>query len=215
MSARRLPPRLLALTPGDLGPPAIAPFLERLRRAIEGGLRGVLVREPALSEREFERLARSVRDALAPCGGWLGIHDRAHFALALGADALHVGFRSLPPAAARDLLGPGPSLGLSAHAGDDPHAWLAADYLFFGPVFETPSKQGWRGPVGLAGLADAVGSSAVPVWAIGGITPERAREVLAAGARGVAVRAALLGAGDPREAALRFEASLADTIPGR
>jgi len=206
---RALPPRVLALTPGDLAPRAFDAFLASLRRAVEAGLEGVLLREPDLSDRDTERLARGIAAALAPRAGWLGIHDRVHLARALDADAAHLGFRSLAPEVARELLAPGQALGLSAHARDDRRAWKGADYLFFGPLHETPSKRGLEEPVGKAGLARALEGTEIPIWAIGGIDPERAAEALAAGARGVAVRAALLGSADPAAAWRRFATRLA------
>src|SRR5207247_2282344 len=88
---RRLPPRLVALTPGDLAPEhpdgraRFEPFLARARAAIAAGLQGILLREPDLSDRETLELGRALREAI-PSGGWLGLHDRVHLAGACEAD---------------------------------------------------------------------------------------------------------------------------------
>ena len=192
---RRAPPPLVALTPGDLAAEAVPAFLERARAAAGAGLAGILVREPEMGDRALLALARAVRGLLPP-GGWLGLHDRVHLAGEAGADAVHLGFRSLAPSEARPLLAEGIAVGLSAHAGDDPAAWSAADYLFFGPVLATPSKRGLLEPVGFEGLARAAAASPCPVWAIGGLRPEHAAGCLAAGAAGLAVLAGILRAPD-------------------
>jgi thiamine-phosphate pyrophosphorylase len=204
----RLPPRLVALTPGTLAEPEFAAFLAQARRAVGAGLPGILLREPGVCDRALLELAlelRSLVDARGPGAPWLGVHDRVHVALAVRADGVHLGFRSLRPAAARRAaramggLAAPLAIGLSTHAGDRPESWREADYRFLGPVFPTPSKHGLLEPIGLDGIADACAvadASAVPVWAIGGVQPENARAVVRAGARGVAVQAAVFGHAD-------------------
>jgi len=198
-----LPPALLALSPGDLEPGDVRAFRLRVERAVAAGLAGVLLREPALGDAVFVGLARDLRDALdrrAGGRGWLGIHDRVHLAAAVGADAVHLGFRSLPPAVVRERFAPRwggrRSIGLSTHAGDDTSVWRAADYLFHGPVRDTPSKRGRVAPVGFDGLARAAAATAVPVWGLGGLEPADAAAVRAAGARGMAVLRGVLARPD-------------------
>jgi len=203
VSARRLPGRILALTPGDLRDGSTSVLLQRARAAAEAGLDSILVREPGLSDRATLELSRALRAVLGP-RGWLGIHDRVHLAPAARADGVHLGFRSLAIREARAISDASIAVGYSAHAHDDPSAWLEADYLLFGPVFETPSKRGLLEPVGVAGLARAVHSTATPVWALGGVDPARAPDVASAGCRGLAARSAILGGADPRAAVLQF-----------
>lgn len=206
----RLPPRVLALTPGTLGPGDAAGLLGSVRGAVGAGLRGVLVREPDLEDGALLSLARGVGEILAEFpGAWLGVHDRVHLATLARADGVHLGFRSLP---ARRLGDRGAlSVGFSAHAGDESTAWEGADYLFFGPVRSTPSKAGWIEPVGLGGLAAACERTRVPVWAIGGLEPEDVGPCLAAGAAGVCVLRGILGAADPAEATGQY---LAGSLEG-
>lgn len=184
---RRLPPPLLALSPGDLAPASVPGFLAGARAAVGAGLAGVLVREPAMGDRALLDLALEVRAILGD-SGWLGIHDRLHLAPAARADGVHLGFRSLPPGEARRILPEGIAIGLSAHAGDDEAIWRAADYLFFGPVRETPSKTGLKEPVGFEVLARVAARSPVPVWAIGGMREEDAEACRVAGCAGIAMR---------------------------
>jgi thiamine-phosphate pyrophosphorylase len=193
----RLPPHLVGLSPGDLAPQGFPPFLRALERAIAAGLDGLLVREPALEDRALVALLLSVQERLERARApWLAVHDRAHLALALDARAVHLGWRSLTPAELRPWIGARLALGLSTHERDEPARWSAADYRFYGPVLDTPSKRGLLPAVGFAGLARAVRASQKPVWAIGGLRPEHAPAVRAAGAQGLAVRAGIFLAAD-------------------
>lgn len=201
----RLPPRLVALSPGSLeGARAAERFARAVSEALEAGLRGILLREPALCDRELLALARELVERGRPRGAWVGVHDRLHVALAADAPAAHLGFRSLPPAIARRVVGEGLALGFSAHAGDAPGAELGADYLFLGPLHPTPKEHGPLAPLGLEGFARERARRALPVLAIGGLRPEHARAALAAGAQGLAVRGGIFGAADPAAAARAY-----------
>ncbi len=196
---RRLPPPLVALSPGGLaegGPDRIGTFLRSLKSAASSGLAGLVLREPAMGDRALLDLARACRDLLP----WLAVHDRVHLAGACAADAVHLGFRSLAPTEARAILLDDIAIGLSAHEPDGIERWRDADYLFFGPVFDTPSKRGVVDPTGLGGLVQAVQRSSAPIWAIGGITPERVGDCLGAGCMGVAVLSGILGSPQPATA---------------
>jgi thiamine-phosphate pyrophosphorylase len=206
----RLPPSLVALTPGELVAADGARELERrVRLAFEAGLRGVVLREAGLPDRAFLDLARALRAILArELGGWLCLHDRPHLAQACGADAVHLGGRSLPLAEVRAWLPRELALGLSTHAGDEVSTWRDADYLFHGPVLPT-SKHGARPAIGFEGLGSAARSAGRPIWALGGLAPENVRMVLASGARGVAVLSGLLSHADAAERARSYLAPFA------
>ncbi len=207
MSAVRLPPALVALTPGHAQAGRTGELERRVRAALEGGLRGVLLREPELEDGPFEALAGRLRALLNGVGGWLGVHDRAHLAASARADAVHLGFRSLAPAALRTWLDGETGIGLSTHAGDPPAERAAADYVFHGPVFATPKPFPLE-PVGCAGLRRDVSASTRPVWALGGIEPAQVGEVLASGVRGVAVLSGILPSDDPRRGAAAYVQAL-------
>ena len=164
----RLPPPILALTPGTLVAADVPLFVERVRRCAERGLRGVLLRERQLSDRVFLELAHELRRVLPrESGAWLALHDRPHLALSVGADAVHLGGRSLAPAAVRAWLPRTVALGLSTHTGDEPATWREADYLFHGPVKATRKGADTIQGIGFEALACAVRRTSVPVWALG------------------------------------------------
>lgn len=208
----RTPRRLLALSPGTATRSSDLPALVRaVGRAFEGGLPAVLLREPGLADRDLFELARTVVDIARRVGDeapWVGVHDSVHVALASGADGVHVGFRSLPVEVARALTLGRCALGLSAHEGDDREPWRLADYLFFGPVRRTPSKEGILEPTGFDALARATSACERPVFALGGMRPEDATPALRAGSAGVAVLSRILAEDDPRGSTEAFLAAL-------
>jgi len=196
-------PRVVALTGGVAEASDVPALLRAVGRAVDGGLRGVLLREPRLSDRAWLELARGIRALDGGRGLWFAVHDRAHLARAVEADAVHAGLRSLAPGVLRARFGAELAYGLSTHAGDDVALWEAADYLFHGPVRATASKPEAR-PLGVDGLARAVASTSRPVYALGGQRPEDARDARRAGAYGAAVLSGILGAEDPGAAAAAY-----------
>jgi len=102
----------------------------------------------------------------------------------------------MPVESARAILGKGSLIGVSVHGVDELPRAAGADFVLFGPVFDTPSKRAFGPPQGLERLAACAAASSLPVCAVGGITVERVPNVLSAGAAGVAVIGAILGAGE-------------------
>jgi thiamine-phosphate pyrophosphorylase len=196
------PPALIALSPGNLDERAAPQFLRTITACVRAGLRGVLLREPNRSDRAMLELALDLRTILEDA--WLGLHDRVHLAQACRADAVHLGFRSIAPPVAREILPRAIAVGFSAHAHDEPSDFTACDYVFFGPVLDTPSKRGIQEPVGFAGLARAVASTSVPVWGIGGLEAQHMGEIVATGAAGAAVLGGIVGTSDPATACTRY-----------
>jgi thiamine-phosphate diphosphorylase len=201
----RLPPELLALTPGDLETPALERFTRRAASAVRVGLCGILLREALLSDREVVELASALRALLGP-SGWLGLHDRPHLAEGVAADGVHLGRRSLSAECVRAWLEPAIAIGVSSHAQDAAQTWRGADYLLFAPVFDVPGK---GAPQGLSGLHAALERSALPTWGLGGIAPESAASVRSAGAHGVAVLRGIFGSADPAAATEDYLRALA------
>jgi thiamine-phosphate pyrophosphorylase len=103
---------------------------------------------------------------------------------------------------ARRLLGPDRLIGVSTHSADGAARADAdgADLILLGPIFETPTKRAFGPPIGLGELERARGLCRAPLFGVGGITKERVRDVLHAGARGVAVVASVMAAGDVERA---------------
>ena len=217
MSAARLPQRLMALTTGEArNAHDVEALLQRIGRACEAGLPALLLREPLLSERLFLELAQRATSLVRTFGEcWVGVHDRVHVALAAGADGIHLGFRSLPVEVVRELVGDDMAIGFSTHEGDDLAGCRGADYLFFGPVHDTPSKRDLKEPVGHDGFARAAARSARPLFALGGLGPADAAPLRAQGAAGVAAISTLLGSPDPGRATEAFLASWQRSEAGR
>lgn len=177
-------------------------------RALQGGVSAVVVRLPRATAREVFEMARLLRPATRRSGCALLVSDRIDVALAADADGAHLGARSLPIAAARRVLPRGKLLGCSVHNLDEAGeaAEGGADYLFLGPVFPTATHPG-QAAIGLDPYREALLRSPVPVVAIGGITPDRAREVAAAGGSGVAAISCFYDAPDAAEVARQLRAA--------
>jgi thiamine-phosphate pyrophosphorylase len=199
---RLILPKLYAITDARLSGLGHA---EQLLRLAEGGATFVQLREKHAGPRDFYREAESALRVARARGVTLIVNDRADIALALKADGVHLGQDDLSPAAARRLLGDGSLIGYSTHSLQqlERAARLPVDYVAFGPVFPTRTKENPDPVVGLALLrrARAALDPALPLVAIGGVTRENARAALAAGADSVAVVSALLS--EPAEIALR------------
>lgn len=168
---------------------------EQVRRFASGGARLVQLREKHLAPREFYREAEKALRVARERGVRLIINDRVDIALALGADGVHLGQYDLAPAHARQLLGEHAIIGFSTHNVEQATAAarLHVDYIAIGPIFSTASKENPDPVVGLDELRrvrQALGSNALV--AIGGITHERAPEVITAGADSVAIISLLL-----------------------
>ena len=192
-------PKLIAITSGKED---VRETCRRAGAALRGGLPGLLVREPQWSDREVLRCVEALRASSDEL--WIAVHDRVHLARHEAVDAVHLGFRSLTPAEARALLPADTLVGFSSHAADEPSAWEGADYRFFGPVRETPSKEGLLEPTGLEGLAATCAADDVPVFALGGLLPEHATDCVEAGAHGAAALASVLYAAEPTNAAAEW-----------
>jgi len=147
----------------------------------------------------------------ATSGASLVVNDRVDVALGLPSHGVHLGRRSLPAHRVRALVGDTMTVGVSCHSAADVRTAkeAGADYAFFGNVYPTASHPG-RDGVGVAALAGLAGSAPrLPVVAIGGITPATLREVVAAGAAGVAVIRGVWDAEDPAGAVHGYISGLA------
>ena len=169
------------------------------RAYFEGGARLLQVRAAAPGSGRLLAWCDDVVAAGRACGATVIVNDRADVALLAGAGGVHVGQTDMPVADVRRLLPAGAAIGLSTHsrAEVDGAVREAASYVAVGPVYRTSTKQSGREPVGLELVSYAARTQSRPVVAIGGITLERAPEVLAAGAAAVAVVSDLLRGGDP------------------
>lgn len=178
---------------------------------LAAGLPAVQAREKDLGAADLAALCRRLRDLTDAHGARLVVNDRVDVALAVGADGVQRTHASLPVADIRAIAGRRLAIGASVHSLEEAvdAEQQGADWIVFGPVYDTPSKRRWGPPQGLERLGRVAAAVRVPVIAIGGITPERVAAVRAAGAAGVAAIGALLDTDAPGEATKRFLEALA------
>jgi len=172
--------RLLAISDRATLP---VPMDDWLRALAAAGIGAVQLREKDLDDRALYELACHARTALPPPIRVL-VNGRVDVALAAGADGVHLPADGIPVAALRARFGQGVLIGRSTHRLPEVESArdAGADYVTFGPVYETPGK---GAPVGVAELARAA-AAGIPVYALGGVTLERFGELAGAGAAGIA-----------------------------
>jgi thiamine-phosphate pyrophosphorylase len=183
--------------------PLRSDLLEFLGAAIRGGVDVVQIRDRGVPDGRLLELLTTARGLAGALKVPFGVNDRPDLAALCGADFVHLGQEDIPVDAARSF---GLPVGLSTHApGEIDEA--AGDYIGVGPVYPTPTKEG-RAPVGLDLVRYATEHARVPWFAIGGIDATNVEEVVAAGARRIAVVRAIGDAGDPERAARELRAAL-------
>lgn len=177
---------------------------------VAAGVDQVQVRERDLGGAELVALCDRVIAAARAANPAVRVvvNRRIDVALAARADGIHLGFDALPLAAARALLGATATIGVATHAASEVTAAsdAGADYAHLAPIFPPLSKATTRPPLGLEALARCRGS--IPVLAQGGIDAHNATAVIQAGAAGIAVTGAILGAPDPVAATQALRAAL-------
>jgi len=171
--------------------------------AVLGGVTIVQLRAKDLGTRDFLELALKVSEKLGKIGIPLLINDRVDIALACGAAGVHLGQDDMPLPDARRLLGPDKTIGISVNTLDEAAEAerLGADYLGLGPIYGTSTKQTVLPVLGPEGIQRLRRQIRIPIVAIGGINAGNAGAVIKAGADGIAVVSAILGARDARQAA--------------
>jgi thiamine-phosphate pyrophosphorylase len=174
--------------------------------ALRGGADMIQLRDKAADLRALLPQAQAIQTLCRSYGAIFIVNDRLDLALAAGADGLHVGQEDLPAEPARALLGRGRILGVSTHNREQAEAARAcgADYIGFGPMFATGTKETGYAPRGLETLRGIRAAVALPILAIGGIRLENVAEVIAAGATAPAVISAVVAAPDIAAAAAEF-----------
>ena len=180
--------------------PDLGAFLEA---AVRGGVDLVQLREKELPDGELLRALEEARAVTRRLGVPLVVNDRPDLAVLVGADFVHVGQDDLPLRAVRRF---GIPAGLSTHSRAEVER-AEADYIAVGPVFATPTKPG-RPAVGLGLVRHAAAHAPAPWFAIGGIDGTNVAEVVAAGARRIAVVRAIGDADDPETAARELRQAL-------
>ncbi len=176
--------------------------IEQAELAIRGGADTIQFRQKAGSTREMIANSRRIKRLCVEAGVSFIINDRLDVAIAVEADGVHLGQDDFPAPLARRLFGKDKIIGGSAAILDEAIKCYeeGVDYVGFGPIFPTSSKED-AGPVsGIEKLKDVVKAIPVPIIAIGGITPGNTQDVLEAGAAGIAVISAVCCSPNPEEA---------------
>ncbi|HED65825.1 MAG TPA: hypothetical protein ENJ09_09755 [Planctomycetes bacterium] len=210
-------PRFVAISPPDAAAAGGHPFLRALHRALEGALPGLLLRLPGVEDAAVLDLGRRVVELLdrAESRPWFAVHDRPHLAVALGADAVHLGHRSLPAERVKQSFGL--RVGVSLHRGDAAPDPSHADYAFLGPLRPSPSKPegspARRPPLCEEEWRRAREDSALALFALGGVRVEDVPRLRSWGLHGVAAISGVFGAPDPAEAAEAYLRALEGRRP--
>jgi thiamine-phosphate pyrophosphorylase len=188
-------------------------FLSTIDALLVGGVDAIQLRCRSLSDRELVSLGRDIKDRCHAHGALFLLNNRADIALAIDADGIHVGHQDLPIAFVRSLVGHRKIVGISTHS--LPEALEAqrqgADYVSCGPLWATPTKPEYAAVgLGLMGLYNA--AMRIPYVAIGGVDETNIDEVVAAGAKCVAMVRALFDAADPEKVAREFKKKISREV---
>jgi thiamine-phosphate pyrophosphorylase len=179
------------------------------------GVRLLQFRDKRAGPRELLRKSRGLAELLCPQGVTFFVNDRADVANLAGASGVHVGQEDLAVEQARVVIGEAKLVGVSTHNREQfaRAAKTTADYIAVGPIFATQTKENPDPVVGLELLRQARRLTDKPIVAIGGITLERAAEVIAAGADSVSVISDILQAPEPAARAAQYLELLGNPPP--
>jgi thiamine-phosphate pyrophosphorylase len=174
---------------------AAASVLEKIRAAAEAGTDWIQIREKDLATRELLALAQETVSLVKSCGSdaLVIVNDRLDVALAAGAAGVHLGGESAPRSEVIRWCRAGNAptgfrIGVSCHNAQEAQVAESdgADYIFFGPIYDTPSKKSFGPPQGIARLEEVCSAVRVPLIAIGGVDETNATACIRAGAAGIA-----------------------------
>jgi len=181
-----------------------------VEQAAEGGVTIVQLREKNMETREFINEAQRIHELLKPYNIPLLINDRVDVALAIGAEGVHLGQSDMPYLMARKILGKQAIIGLSI---ENPEQAKEAnefdlDYIAISPVYTTPTKKELTRELGLDGVEKITSISRHPAVGIGSIKTHNAKEVIRAGADGIAVVSGISSADDPKKASTELRSNV-------
>ena len=179
------------------------PLIDTISSALKGGIKTVQLREKGLATHELYSIACELRKITSEFKANFIVNDRVDIALAVEADGVHLGWQSLPFGIVRKLLGFEKLIGVSAHNRQEALQAQSrgADYITFGPIFDTPSKTGLLKPTGVEEIKKLKTEINLPIVALGGINERNVEAVLDGGADGIAVISSIMQADNPEDAA--------------
>ena len=210
MSAARIRDLSLYLV-ADVDSAAGKDLVRIVKEAVSGGVTAVQLRAKSLDTSAFLELAVRIGKALRGKSVPLIINDRVDIAVAGRAAGVHLGQGDMAPDKARKVLGSKKIVGISVNTLEEALAAerLGADYVGLGPIFPTATKETGLPIIGPEGVRKVREAVTIPVVAIGGVNAANAAEIMQAGASGIAVVSAILGAADPRRAAADLKDAIA------
>lgn len=178
-------------------------FMATVAAALRGGVTMVQLRAKGQTDRELLTYAHELRELCSRFEALFIVNDRVDIALASKADGVHLGVDDLPVEAARSLAHPDFIVGYSPETDEDLRTAQSrgVDYLGIGPVYGTRTKSDAGDALGIEELRRRMELGKLPAVGIGGITTENSAEIMNAGAAGIAVISAILGADDAELAA--------------
>ena len=165
------------------------------------------LREKELEEEELFRLAEELLGLTEDHDADLILNTDAGTAMEIGASGVHLPASGPSPQSVREVYGNQLLIGCSTHSLEEMRASEDADFLTFSPIFSPTSKPGYGPGVGVSALQSAVGATRLPVFALGGITPDKVEPCRETGCAGVAVMSGILAASDVRGAALSYHSA--------
>ena len=193
---------------GSTAEPTVASLATFLRSAAAAGVDMIQIRERDLPGGELFKLTKTVFESAEPYGAEVFVNDRADIAAAVPGVGVHLTTRSIPAAAVRAAFGERLKIGVSTHSLQEAMTAESsgADFVVFGPLFETESKKQYGPAVGIAALREVVSRVRIPVLALGGINMSNFNEALGAGAAGIAGISIFADAGDIAAVVRRIKA---------
>lgn len=195
--------RLIAIT--DDAEDQRSTLVDRVVAAVRGGATSVQVRLKRATPREVVEIAREIVGKVPVP---VIVNDRADIALAAAAAGVHVGEADLPVSAIRRFAPAGFIIGASLGGSSELANAKDADYVGIGPLFTSDTKDDAGKAIGIEGFRKLAELSGLPAVAVGGLSADRAAQVMAAGAAGVAVVNAIFKADDPERAARAIAAAI-------
>ncbi len=182
-------------------------ILNKIREALRGGVDVIQLRSKSLSDQLLLKLGKEIRKLTLKSKKLFIVNDRVDLMLAIDADGVHLGQDDLPIEIARRMIrNRDKIIGRSTHSLKQAIQAQreGADYIGFGPIFETPTKPTYHS-IGLSKISEAVQKVQIPIVCIGGIDRFNMRKVMDAGAQRIAVVRAIFSAADPYRAASQLK----------
>ncbi|BCB96137.1 thiamine-phosphate synthase [Dissulfurispira thermophila] len=190
-------------------------LITAVEEALKAGVKAVQLREKDLPTRELLDMAYRMRDLTTKYNARLFINDRIDIAMCVNADGVHLGQSSIPAYAVRKAVdGSRFFIGVSTHNLEEALAAEreGADFITFGPIYPTYSKLKYGKPVGIESMKIVIENASIPIFGIGGIKPDNAKDVINAGAYGIAMISGILGENDIKKATENYLKILGETL---